>query len=169
MCALWGVPDFLFVHFAAFETNAGYSRTKEVIFWNMYFLRKWFRLTRVPLFLVLLRGFLDLCQTNGAINARYLSGHQFGPLCANKKFIGTYHRLAANYVRVTSCPGDFDQNKVLQESLSWTQFLRFNQLCCMKWHIIDGPAEMLSPIFIMLKRKKKLFNSFSKNHIFWIF
>ena len=36
-------------------------------------------------------------------------------------------RLAANGVRVTSCPGDFDAKyKGLQESLSWTPFFSFN-------------------------------------------
>ena len=60
------------------------------------------------------------------------------------------------------------QNKGLQESLSWTQCLSFNYFFfCMKWRRIDRLAELLSRIFLILKRKKTL-QIFKKKH-FWFF
>ena len=44
------------------------------------------------------------------------------------------------------------QNKGLQEPLSWTQFLSFNQILCMKRHRIDRPTELIPRIFQLRKK-----------------
>ena len=49
--------------------------------------------------------FLDIWQTNGAIKAKLTVPFEpsiLHPMCQQK--IRTYHKLAANDVRVTSCP-----------------------------------------------------------------
>ena len=60
------------------------------------------------------------------------------------------------------------QNKDLLESLSWTQFLSFNQFLCMEWHIVDRPNELLSRVFKIF-RKKTVWQIFKKKKMFWIF
>ena len=60
------------------------------------------------------------------------------------------------------------QNKALQGSLCSTQFSSLNRFLYMKWRRIDRPTDLLSRIFIILKKKKKLFDNFSKS-IFWFF
>ena len=69
-------------------------------------------LTRAPLggggfFIPAPPVFLDICHTSGAINTKLaVPFKQSHHMC--EKIFRTYHRLAANDVRVTSCPGDFD-------------------------------------------------------------
>ena len=105
-----------------------------------------------------LQFFRYICQTNGAINAKLAA--PFGPsmlhaMCKYKFRI--YHRWAVNDVRVTSWSGDLMQNKNIQESLLWTQFLSLNQFIWMKWRRFARPTELLYLIFKILKKKNKYY------------
>ena len=121
-------------------------------------------LTRAPL--VVVRGLVPLpfllylphqwsyqresCSTSQAINFTPYAPIQFR----------TYHRLAANDVRVTSCPSDFDFD--FEESLSCSQILSFSQFLCMQWRGIERPTNLLSQIFKILKSKKEIFDKLKK-------
>ena len=91
-------------------------------------------------------------------NLQYLSDHQFYTPCVNilrQPMVGTkllftkwqfrtYHRLAQVTSKWRHVRATLVQNKGLQELLSWTQFLSFNQFLYKKWRTIDKPTELLS-------------------------
>ena len=55
------------------------------------------------------------------------------------------------------------QNKDLKGSLSWTQFLSFNQFLYTEWRIIPRTTELLSHVFTILRGK--IFDRFKKIYI----
>ena len=62
------------------------------------------------------------------------------------------------------------QSKGLQESLSWTQILSFNQFHRKKWRRIDGATELLSAISDFQNfENEKILDKFSKKFIFDFF
>ena len=58
------------------------------------------------------------------------------------------------------------QQKRLQESRDWTQFLNYNQFLCKKWRIIDSLTELLSQNFYALQNKETIWQIFEKNNVF---
>ena len=96
------------------------------------------------------------------------SGHQFHTLCVNNVFVPTtaWPQMTSEWRHVRVF---FMQIKGLKESLSWTQFLSFNQFLCKKWRRIDRPTKLISLIFTNVKNnystifKKVHFSHLSKS------
>ena len=95
-------------------------------------------------------------------NLQYLSAHQLYTICANTNFVPTigWPQMTPEWCHVQAI---LMQNKGLQESLSWTQFISLNYFFLMKWRRIDRPTELLYlSDFQQFETKKKLFDKLSK-------
>ena len=101
-------------------------------------------------------------------NLRHLSGHQFYTLCAIKNFVPTigWPQMTSEWRHVLTLS---IQNKGLQESLSWTQFLSCNQFYCMDWCRIDCPIRTTISDSQNFENKENVWQIFEKYILIYFF